>query len=822
MSSYIDLYPLREIDPCVIRLQKIFSQFYSSCHICNADLKISEVEAQIEFWRERAQQIPPLVPFSAKLCPNGHLTCVGCGNRPKFNEKHFFTSVGVINQCCELGQLFGIWCLIARIDNVETFQPHVKPIVQKRPTNQKGFSKSLLITAPGVGYASDAYSHYNHLSSLDTYHQTNSEVANPLSQNPATYDMIKDKDSSKDCIMIETLKLLNVCLYPSESPTLNKFIQNLDIFFRTSTLLDLIIDYLRNDSVDELTQRAPMILEICRFLGIISKNPALVGLLLDPWPRKKTSGIVKLSQNSDHFDTEYTILDPCSASLLQATTNTYQQLKTYLELTNKGLSPGGPQSTNVCKAIIQLYESLKAVEQKRNPVLIDLTSENVPLDAWKIFAENNRVTFTDETLVSHKFTVEFSAVLTSNVKHRLNKISKEVATLTTSLPPGIFLKVAESRIDVMKVLIVGSEGSPYAGGLFIFDIFLPGNYPFEPPKIKFVLNGNDSDRHSFNPNLHRGGTVCLSILNTWHGSPNERWQPNKSTVLSVLISIQAMILGAPIPWFNEPGREVHSITQIAIEHKHFIQGKTIKFAMLEWIQNLWIVGTKEYIWKDICQMYWKHHGHQVFRCVKEWSVTNSSLENYGLIARKPVKKARGAYVNVSSTLDNFSERRGDNLIQKLANSLGIKLDSENLAIKQASKPQTDGKRNYAAYYEGSIGLSTHGSSSSGQLGKAPFIPPLPNSGPGNFLNYYNQGGQLGNNLNVYNQGGQLGNNLNVYNQDSKKWVYTGGRSQKEVRAACKEFGIHYAPTIKDSILKLEAHVNGKGKMSSELSTKYGV
>lgn len=46
-------------------------------------------------------------------------------------------------------------------------------------------------------------------------------------------------------------------------------------------------------------------------------------------------------------------------------------------------------------------------------------------------------------------------------------ISKEVATMTTSLPTGIFLKIAESRSDVMKVMIVGSEGSPYAGGLFM-------------------------------------------------------------------------------------------------------------------------------------------------------------------------------------------------------------------------------------------------------------------------------------------------------------------------------------------------------------------
>jgi ubiquitin-protein ligase len=38
-----------------------------------------------------------------------------------------------------------------------------------------------------------------------------------------------------------------------------------------------------------------------------------------------------------------------------------------------------------------------------------------------------------------------------------------------------------------------------------FDLFLDAEYPVTPPKMSFVLNGNDSDAHSFNPNLHRGG-----------------------------------------------------------------------------------------------------------------------------------------------------------------------------------------------------------------------------------------------------------------------------------------------------------------------------
>ncbi|KAJ0498087.1 putative ubiquitin-conjugating enzyme E2, ubiquitin-conjugating enzyme/RWD [Helianthus annuus] len=57
-----------------------------------------------------------------------------------------------------------------------------------------------------------------------------------------------------------------------------------------------------------------------------------------------------------------------------------------------------------------------------------------------------------------------------------------------------------------------------------------------------------------NPNLYTSGDVCLSLLNTWHGSKNEKWTPTISTMLQVLVSMQGMVLNAK-PYFNEPGYE---------------------------------------------------------------------------------------------------------------------------------------------------------------------------------------------------------------------------------------------------------------------------
>ena len=55
-------------------------------------------------------------------------------------------------------------------------------------------------------------------------------------------------------------------------------------------------------------------------------------------------------------------------------------------------------------------------------------------------------------------------------------------------------------------------------------------------------------KYRLNPNLYAEGKVCLSLLGTWSGPG---WVPGKSTLLQVLVSIQAMIL-CEEPIANEP------------------------------------------------------------------------------------------------------------------------------------------------------------------------------------------------------------------------------------------------------------------------------
>ncbi|XP_057949776.1 probable ubiquitin-conjugating enzyme E2 24 [Malania oleifera] len=131
----------------------------------------------------------------------------------------------------------------------------------------------------------------------------------------------------------------------------------------------------------------------------------------------------------------------------------------------------------------------------------------------------------------------------------LKKVQQEWSILGKDLPETIYVRICEERMDLLRAAIVGAQGTPYHDGLFFFDIFLPPEYPYEPPLVHYNSGGL-----RLNPNLYESGKVCLSLLNTWTGTDTEVWNPRNSTILQVLLSLQALVLNEK-PYFNEAGYE---------------------------------------------------------------------------------------------------------------------------------------------------------------------------------------------------------------------------------------------------------------------------
>uniref|UniRef100_A0A452ZVX6 UBC core domain-containing protein n=2 Tax=Triticinae TaxID=1648030 RepID=A0A452ZVX6_AEGTS len=97
--------------------------------------------------------------------------------------------------------------------------------------------------------------------------------------------------------------------------------------------------------------------------------------------------------------------------------------------------------------------------------------------------------------------------------------------------PGISASPSEENMRYFNVMVLGPAQSPYEGGVFKLELFLPEEYPMAAPKVRFLTK-------IYHPNIDKLGRICLDIL-------KDKWSPALQ-IRTVLLSIQAL-LSAPNP-----------------------------------------------------------------------------------------------------------------------------------------------------------------------------------------------------------------------------------------------------------------------------------
>ncbi|KAN0119332.1 putative ubiquitin-conjugating enzyme E2 [Hyaloscypha variabilis] len=131
------------------------------------------------------------------------------------------------------------------------------------------------------------------------------------------------------------------------------------------------------------------------------------------------------------------------------------------------------------------------------------------------------------------------------------RIIKETERLMAEPVPGISAVPHEDNLRYFDVMIHGPTQSPYEGGIFKLELFLPDDYPMTPPKIRFLTK-------IYHPNIDKLGRICLDVLkSTFHIRKAcmlfveltlllaGNWSPALQ-IRTILLSIQAL-LGAPNP-----------------------------------------------------------------------------------------------------------------------------------------------------------------------------------------------------------------------------------------------------------------------------------
>lgn len=134
------------------------------------------------------------------------------------------------------------------------------------------------------------------------------------------------------------------------------------------------------------------------------------------------------------------------------------------------------------------------------------------------------------------------------VNRRLVRELREVAEDGGS---GVSARPKGDNISLLFGSIQGPGDTPYEGGIFEVDITVPNDYPFEPPKMKFVTK-------VWHPNVSsQTGAICLDIL-------KDQWSP-AMTLRTALLSVQAL-LSSPEP--NDP-QDAQVAKQYLVNRREF-------------------------------------------------------------------------------------------------------------------------------------------------------------------------------------------------------------------------------------------------------------
>jgi baculoviral IAP repeat-containing protein 6 len=221
---------------------------------------------------------------------------------------------------------------------------------------------------------------------------------------------------------------------------------------------------------------------------------------------------------------------------------------------------------------------------------------------------------------------------------------------------SMFLRCDELFPQYMRAVITGVLDTPYAAGAFVFDIYLPDDYPNSPPKCIHLTPGTQRVYGShtpggMSPNLHRNsGKVCLSLLGTWDGPG---WNKEQSSIYQLLTAISFQILAAEEPYYMEPGHGGWEGTQPttasngAILYREEVQRGNLLYGIISPLEeilgltssaktdtakskhgnnkNLWDSFKKSLVWH-----FFKHREDIINHCVQCYESTKCIFHKHAL------------------------------------------------------------------------------------------------------------------------------------------------------------------------------------------------
>ncbi|XP_058127281.1 (E3-independent) E2 ubiquitin-conjugating enzyme [Anopheles ziemanni] len=229
---------------------------------------------------------------------------------------------------------------------------------------------------------------------------------------------------------------------------------------------------------------------------------------------------------------------------------------------------------------------------------------------------------------SHKY--HLTLYQTNNAQSFYKAVQREHWLLRTGLPPGVWVRTFEDRLDLLSVMIEGPKKTPYEDGLFLFDIQLGQDYPRAAPLCHYISYCTDR----LNPNLYEDGKVCVSLLGTWSGRGTEVWGPT-STLLQVIVSIQGLILVAE-PYFNEAGYEKLRGSQQGKENSRMYN----EMVLLKLVQSMTkLISNPPEVFREQILAHFRTRGQQMYQRLRAWMELSCDVNRRASLAEQQQAEA---------------------------------------------------------------------------------------------------------------------------------------------------------------------------------------
>ncbi|RYP40926.1 hypothetical protein DL767_001407 [Monosporascus sp. MG133] len=401
--------------------------------------------------------------------------------------------------------------------------------------------------------------------------------------------------------LLESYFRLVTVLLPSQKQTGTSHVAPPDFLasiLSRSPLMSRAAEMLGTNSIEETSRHASLYDAMVDFINALGNHAATVGLVYEDRPIYAEGGrLLQVSFGSEKdketVASKVAVKDTGTAlvTLLGALA---EQAKSVLQHSKKNPKDFSDENgQNLLTLSKKLCDSAdlhnKNKQRFRNEMDISGGGGAADVNLTEWHRENCVQDAPDEMLLAD---FSFAALVGTTAKKqppvgRMRRLITEISNLRASLPEGIFVRHGSSRLDMMKVLIVGPRGTPYEYGFFEFDLFCTMDYPNVPPMMRFTTTNQGRTR--FNPNLYEDGKICLSLLGTWSG---EQWNREKSRILQLLVSIQSMIL-CEQPWYNEPGRERFPNAAMSNQYNDEVRSWTLQYAILPWATAMGAQGDGE-------------------------------------------------------------------------------------------------------------------------------------------------------------------------------------------------------------------------------------